>query len=123
MGDSYCEVCGNSRVELHHIVFRGQASYMRNVKINFKYLCQEHHRGNESPHMNSDIDFKYKYELQKELFKLFDKEFYSEDEIKELLGISYKDVIQITKKLRVYSEGYEKLDICIRLMGGRLYAK
>jgi len=119
----YCEVCGRNQVELHHIVFRSQASYMANIKVNFKYLCAEHHRGNEGPHSNRKIDFEYKYQLQKKLFELFEKDYYKENEIKELLETTASEAKKITKKLKVYKEGYERLDIICRLMGGRIYAK
>lgn len=118
-----CERCNRTVTELHHIVYRSQALYMANIKLNFMYLCPEHHRGNESPHMDKEIDFKYKYEMQEKLFQLFDKKYFTEKEIKELLETTSTEVKKITKKLPLYKEGYERLDIVIRLMGGRLYAK
>lgn len=118
-----CEECSKNVTELHHIVFRSQAPYMANIKINFKYLCPEHHRGNDSPHMNREIDFKYKYELQKKLFELFNKAFYTEKEIKDLLETTTTEVRKIVKRLPLHKEGYERVDIVARLMGGRLYAK
>lgn len=72
-----CSVCNRNITELHHIVYRSQAPYMANIKINFKYLCPEHHRGNDSPHMSKEVDFKYKYELQTKLFVLFSKPYYT----------------------------------------------
>lgn len=119
----YCEVCGRNQVQDHHIVFRGQAPYMIDIKLNIKKLCIEHHNGNEGPHRNRKIDIKYKYELQTKLFELFDKEYYSEKEIKELLKTTTKVARDITKKLMLYKEGYERIDIISRLMGGRIYAK
>lgn len=119
----YCEECGRNIVELHHIIFKSQASYLANIKINFKYLCEEHHRGNKGPHRNKEKDLEYKFELQKKLFELFDRDYYSEKEIKELLETTPSEAAKITKKLRVYKEGYERVDIICRLMGGRLYGK
>ena len=87
------------------------------------YLCPDHHRGNDSPHMNKEIDFKYKYELQTKLFKLFDKAYYTEKEIKENLETTSSEVRKITKKLKLYKEGYERVDLVARLMEGRIYAR
>ena len=72
----YCEICGRPAEE-HNIVFRSKAAYMVNVEINKKQLCEEHHRGNEGPHLNRKIYLKYKLELQKKLFEIFTKPFYS----------------------------------------------
>lgn len=118
-----CEECNKNITELHHIVFRSQASYMANIKINFKYLCSEDHRGNNGPHMNKNVDFKYKYELQTKLFEMFNKPYYTEKEIKDLLETTSSEVRKIVKKLKLYKEGYERVDLVARLMGGRIYAK
>lgn len=119
----YCEECNRNITELHHIVFRSQAPYMANVKINFKYLCPEDHRGNDGPHMNRETDFKYKYELQTKLFEMFNKPYHTESEIKEKLEITAKEARKIVKKLPLYEEGYERIDLVARLMGGRIYAR
>lgn len=117
---NYCEICGRPSEE-HHIIFRSQCPCMTNVKINIKYLCPEHHRGNNSPHMDRKIDIKYKLELQKKLFEIFSKPFYSEKEIQKALDISEGETRTIVKLLKRYKEGYERTDIVIRCMGGRLY--
>lgn len=109
--------------EEHHIIFRSKAAYMVNVEINKKQLCQEHHRGNNSPHMNRKIDLQYKLELQKKLFEIFSKPFYSEKEIQALLDISEMETKVIVKVLRRYKEGFDRVDIVVRLMGGKLYAE
>lgn len=88
------------------------------------YLCGDHHRtGKDSPHMNKEKDFEYKYELQKKLFELFNKDYYTEKEIKQKLETTSSEVSKIVKKLRIYKEGYERLDLISRLMGGRIYAR
>jgi len=121
---NYCEECGKPYAELHHIIFRSHAPYMSNIQINFKYLCSDHHRGNGSPHMDKNKSIEYKMELQKKLFKLFsDKQYYSEKEIQQKLKTTSSEAKKITKKLKLYKEGYESVDIVTRLMGGMLYAK
>lgn len=118
----YCEECGSSITELHHTIFKSQASYMANIKINFMYLCPEHHRGNNSPHGDRKVNIKYKLELQKKLFELFDKDYFTEKEIKEKLETTSSEARKITKKLKLYKEGYERVELITRLMGGMLYA-
>lgn len=113
-----CEVCGRP-AERHHIIFRSQGGL--DFELNFKDLCFEHHKGNKSPHCCRKIDIKYKVELQQKLENLLDKEFYTEDEIRKLLGIKKKQADMIFRKLRIYPEGYFKDEIIRRLMGGRLY--
>jgi hypothetical protein len=95
----YCEICGRIAEE-HHIVFRSQASYMVNVEINKKPLCLEHHKGNDGPHLNRKTDLKYKQELQKNLFKIFPKSFYTEKDIQEVLNISETETRAIIKTLK-----------------------
>lgn len=116
-----CSVCGRPYSELHHIVFRSQAIYMKEVKLNHKYLCIEHHKGNDSPHKNKQVDLKYKKELQKKLFDLFHKEYYTVEEIGELLGISELGAYRIVKTLKLYKEGYGRVDLVVRMMGGMMY--
>lgn len=121
MNYKLCEVCGKPYAECHHIVFRKQATYMKEVKLNHKYLCVEHHRGNDSPHRNREIDLKYKREMQKKLFELFSKEYYTVEKISEILGVTELGAYRIVKTLRVYEKGYERVDLVIRMMGGKLY--
>lgn len=119
-----CEICGAVNAQLHHIIHRSSASYMINIKINHKHLCLNHHTGNEGPHLNPKMDMQYKLEMQKKLFELFsDKEYFTENEIMERLETTPKEVTKIIKCLRLRIEGYERLDIVIRCMGGKLYVK
>lgn len=125
----YCEECLKNDIwksaELHHIILKSKAKYMSNIKINFKYLCPEHHRlGKDSPHMNRQVDLKYKLQLQKDMFSLFeDKEYWTEREIRDKLECTSSEVKKITKKLKLYKEGYDKIQLIHRLMGDMLYAK
>lgn len=120
----YCEECGRLHPELHHIIFRSQAAYMANIKINFKYLCGDCHRGNNGPHRNKAKNLQYKLELQDKLDKLFgDKQYYTEKEVQEKLQTTASETKKITKKLMWYKEGYKAEDITFRCMGGMLYAE
>lgn len=119
---NYCEVCGENNIEVHHIIFRSEASYLSNIKINFKYLCPRCHKGKNGPHCNYDVNLRFKRELRTTLQNIFnDKNYYTEKELKEILNISSSEVLRIFKSLRKYKEGYKKSDIILRLMGGNLY--
>lgn len=120
--DRYCEVCGRPYAELHHIIHRSAAAYLTNIPINFKYLCGEHHRGNNSPHSSHKVDRQYKAELQMKLEVMFTKDYYSEEELKQILGISKSEIKKLTKKMLIHKEGYRREDIILRLLGGRYYA-
>lgn len=60
---SYCVVCGKPHPHKHEVFFG------KNRKLSIKYgmvipLCYEHHEGNESPHMDREIDLQFKQEAQ-----------------------------------------------------------
>jgi biotin operon repressor len=119
-----CVICGRVPAEQHHIVKRSQNKAMIKAPINHIYLCDEHHRGTFGVHGREGhkLDMKLKMELQKKLFKLFDREHYSKKELKELLGISKKNVDILVKMLKHYPKGYDRVDIVRACMGGILYA-
>lgn len=120
----YCEACGTCyKSELHHIIFKSESSLMRNISINFKYLCEEHHRGDGGPHKNRYVNLTYKLELQDKLFELFNKDYYSEKEIQEKLKTTSSTARKICKKLMLHKDGYDKTDLIRRLMGGMLYIR
>ena len=116
----FCVIC-NKPADIHHIVHRSEGGL--DIEINYKYLCNEHHRGKNGPHHSSEIDLKYKLELQKDLLKLLNKNFYTIKELSNTLNFSLNVAKRITKDLRLYKEGYKKEDIILYLMGGTLYTE
>lgn len=58
-----CEICGRPYAHLHEIFFgpNRQKSILYRLQIR---LCQECHEGNDGPHMNREVDLKYKREAQ-----------------------------------------------------------
>lgn len=121
-----CLICNNPYSETHHIVFRKQQPAMINCPFNKKRLCALCHKGNSGPHLNRDIDLKYKKQLQGKLKELFSsKNCYTEDEIKEILKIPKNDAYKLVKPLVTIIEndtaGYGAEDIIRQAMGGRLY--
>lgn len=113
-----CVVCGKNG-EKHHIVYKSQG--WLDIPINYIYLCSEHHRELEGPHKNRTIDKQYKLSMQEKLFTILYKSYYNEEELKKLLKINPYQWGIIEKELHKYTNGYKKLHIIRRLMGGKLY--
>ena len=116
----FCEIC-NKPADIHHIIHRSEGGL--DIKINYKYLCEEHHRGKNGPHHCAEVDLKYKLELQEKLYKLLPKDFYTLRELNVILNLSLNASKRITKDLHLYKEGYKKEDIILSLMGGKLYSE
>ena len=115
-----CQVKGcNQPGQRHHIVFRSQGGL--DFKLNYKYLCPEHHTGNESPHKKKEIDLRYKREMQMELLALFFEDTYTLPQIIELIGEDKKDLEKKFRKVPNAVGLYKREDIVRALMGGRLY--
>lgn len=115
-----CEIC-KKEADVHHIVHRHEGGL--DIEINYMYLCEKHHRGKNGPHKNIEVDIKYKIKLQNKLYKLFYKKYYNSKEISSILHISTNMLKRITKNMKLYKEGYDKEDIILFLMGGKLYSK
>lgn len=116
----FCEIC-NQKADIHHIIHRHEGGL--DIELNYKYLCEKHHRGKDGPHKNIEIDIKYKIELQEKLNKILPKEYYSFKDLMQILNISLNIMKRITKNMTVYKEGYNKNDIILYLMGGTYYSK
>ena len=114
----FCEIC-NKEADIHHIVHKSEGGF--DIELNYKYLCEEHHRGKNGPHHSLETDIKYKIELQNKLYKLMLKDFYNLKELGILLNASINTVKRITKNLKKYKEGFKKEDIILSIMGGTLY--
>lgn len=108
-------------LELHHIIFRSQASYMVRVPINFICLGPEAHRGDKGTHKNRQRDLELKRELQAKLKIMFCNQYYTLEQIKEILGISEKVARGIVKILPLQKEGYESNKLIFRMLGERFY--
>lgn len=117
-----CVLCGEQGRETHHVVFRSQASYMKQIKVNLVPLCIECHRGTLGVHNNKRNDIKLKIQLQAKLFEMFkEKKFYSQEEIQNILECTKFDSMLICKKLALYRQGYSSEQLIRRMLGGRLY--
>lgn len=108
-------------LELHHIIFRSKAPYMAHVPVNFIYLTPEEHRGKYGPHHNREKDLELKRQLQAILRKMFNKDYYTLEEIKDKLGVSNKIAEGIVKVLPLTKEGYEAEKLIFHMLGDRFY--
>ncbi len=116
----HCEICG-AKADIHHIVHKHEGGY--DIKLNYKYLCNYHHRGKFGPHRCIETDILYKLELQGKLLSLMTKDFYTTKELYLILEISISSLKKLIKNIKIYKEGYLKKDIIQTLMGGTLYSK
>lgn len=115
-----CEICGK-QADKHHIVYRCQGGV--DFPLNFRYLCSEHHRGKNGPHKSRKLDLEYKLEMQKNIEKLLNKDYYNLDELVGLLQINKGMLKRLLKEYRLYKEGYRSSDIIYRLMGKKTYTE
>lgn len=106
-------------LEKHHIVFKSQGGL--DFELNYKYLTAEEHRGNLGPHLNKKIDLAYKIEMEAALERILTNEFYTIEELIDLLGLNKRQAYKAFKKVEQYSEGMKRIDIIFRLMGNRFY--
>ena len=118
----YCKVCGNPYIELHHVVYRSENKNLEFCKLNFVYLCQEHHRGTYGVHgsKGASLNRKLKLEFQNTLEELWDKQYLTREEIKEVLQINDKSLNRLLKRLSLQDDKYIKEDVIRAVMGGKL---
>jgi len=119
----FCKVCGTSyNVETHHILFRSENKNLEKCKLNFAYLCQEHHRGTYGVHgsKGSKLNKKLKLEFQNKLEMLLDKQYLTREEIKQVLQISDKALNRLLKTLSLQKGLYVRGDVIRACMGGKL---
>ena len=115
-----CQICGKP-ADKHHIVYRSQGGV--DFPLNFKYLCSEHHRGKSGPHKNRKLDLLYKVEMQQKLEELLCKEFYTLDQLVNLLQINKGMLKKLLKEYKLYKEGYRNFDVIYILMGKKRYTE
>lgn len=115
-----CEICGKP-ADKHHIVYRSQGGV--DFPLNFKYLCSEHHRGKNGPHKNRKLDLEYKLEMKRKLEGLLYKDFYTIEELVNLLQINKGMLKKLLKGYKLHKEGYKKSDVIYRLMGKKIYTE
>ena len=120
----WCEVCGTSYgVELHHIMFRSEVKALECCRLNFAYLCPEHHRGTYGPHGSKGVHLnrKLKIRFQNELEGKWLKEYLTKEDINEVLEISENALTRLLKTVKVTKLGYERESVIRACLGGKMY--
>lgn len=102
----WCPICDQRATELHHRVFRSQVKPLENCKLNHIYLCQEHHRGTQGVHgtKGHKLDRLLKLQFQNNLEILWDKQYLTREEIKDVLQIADKQLDRLLKSLILQKE-------------------
>lgn len=113
-----CEIC-SMEGDIHHIVHKHEGGL--DFSLNYKCLCAEHHRGKNGPHRNKKVDIQYKLELQEKLEATLCNDFYTLEQLIELINLNRCKVKKILKDLKINKEGYKNEDIIFRLMGRKQY--
>jgi len=85
-------------------------------------LCPNCHRGRNGVHSKDGhtLDKKIRLEYQNNLEILLDKQYFTQEELKEILQISEKNVNSLCKLLKPIKGTFTRSDILIALCGGKL---
>lgn len=95
---------------------------MVNCELNQVYLCGNHHRGTKGVHGREGhkLDKKLKLEYQQKLEFLLDKQYFTREELKDILKINENSINSLCKLLKPIKGVFTRLDILIALCGGKL---
>ena len=115
-----CKNCGRfAQLQTHHIIHRSQAPSLKKFKPNLLKICVDCHREIHGKN-GRELDIKLKSKYLAIVTNLLKKEYYTEDELKELLEISENDIRRLCKTLKDI-EGYIYRDeLIIALMGHKI---
>lgn len=105
-------------IERHHRIFRSQGGL--DFELNYVYLTSEQHKGDKGPHKCRQTDLRYKRELQEALEALLTKDYYSLDELVEILNLKEGQANRAFRKL-ISVKGISRKDAIQKLLGGRFY--
>jgi hypothetical protein len=113
-----CEEClSYGRITGHHKVFKSEQIALKECSKNIIYLCDECHY---SIHHGDGkkLSLKLKLQFQNYLESIFLKEYFTVEEVQELLQIKYNDAYKIIKTLkRINGNLYSREDIIRESMG------
>ena len=120
--NKWCKVCGNPYTELHHVIYRSENKNLENCKLNFVYLCPEHHRGTFGVHgsKGATLNRKLKLEFQNKLEILWDKQYLTKEDIKEVLQINDKALNRLLKTLSLQKDKYVREEVIRACMSGKM---
>lgn len=119
----YCKVCGDfTNTEEHHITKRKQATFLINCKMNKINLCPNCHRGTNGVHGKNGhgLDQRLKLEFQNKLEMIFDKHYFTMEEIGKALNINYKASYSLCKLIKQNKGVFDREEIIRVCMGGEM---
>lgn len=93
---------------------------MIKCELNYAYLCNECHAKVHGKDGHK-LDLQLKEELQLQLLLLFSNEFYTQEEIQELLKINKNSTRKLVKTLTLHDNKYKSYDVVKRCLGDRWY--
>ena len=119
--ENQCSIRGSYGTELHHIQFRSQVPALRDCQLNHIYLCPQHHRdGRVGVHFNKELDKKLKLKFQNTLEILWNKEYLTREDVKDVLQIKDKQLDKLLKVVTSKNSEYERESLIRACCGGKL---
>ena len=106
-------------IEKHHIVFKSQGGL--DFDLNYKYLSALEHRGDHGPHKNKEVDDYYKAQMERKLRDILVCDYYSVDELVDILKLKTKQADRAFKRIKRGANGIDRESVIFRLMGGKFY--
>ncbi len=116
-----CEVCGiNGIVTEHHKIKRSQQPALIKCKMNLIDLCEKCHYSIHHGKEGHDLDETIKLQFQNYLEIVFNKDYFSREEVQAILDINSKSTDRLLKTLKQYNGLFAREDIVRISMGGKL---
>lgn len=106
--------------QTHHIILRSECKPLEEFKKNKVELCLRCHDFLHHDRRGYIKLKEFKMNYQKELQRLFDMEYFTKEEIKEVLKIKDEPLEKLLKILSAKKGMYEREDIIRACMGGKI---
>ena len=116
-----CYLCHEQLAkETHHIILRKECKPLENCEMNTVKLCNGCHSYLHHDRQGYKKLRILKLEFQNKLEILFDSEYLSREEIKQVLKIQDKPLDRLLKTLVLKKGLYEREDVIRACMGGKI---
>lgn len=114
-------MCGiNGIVTEHHKVKRSQQSALIKCKTNLIDLCEKCHYSIHHGKDGHDLDEIIKLQFQNYLEIVFNKDYFSREEVQAILDITSKSTDRLLKTVKQYKGLFAREDIIRACMGGKI---
>ena len=116
-----CYICETAEdTESHHIILRSECKPLEFCPINTVRVCNRCHDFMHHDSRGYKKLKELKLEYQNKLEFLFDKKYLTREEIKEVLQIKDKPLDRLLKTLIPKKGLYERGEVILRCMGGKM---